>query len=48
MWKNMRPKLVVLQSQKKLQVLEKNFFEKKIFQLICVDMIFKTVRGNFF
>ena len=29
MWKKMRPKSVVFQSQKKLQVLEKNFFEKK-------------------
>ena len=29
MWKKMRPKSVVLQSQKKLQVLEKKFFEKK-------------------
>ena len=41
-----RPKSVVLQSQKKLQVLEKKFSEKKkkkILQLICADMIFKTV-----
>ena len=29
MWKKMRPKSVVLQSQKKFQVLEKSFFEKK-------------------
>ena len=29
MWKKMRPKSVVLQSQKKLQVLEKMFFRKK-------------------
>ena len=30
MWKKIRPKSVVLQSQKKLQVLEKKFFRKKI------------------
>ena len=29
MWKKMRPKSVVLLSQKKLQVFEKNFFETK-------------------
>ena len=29
MWKKMRPKSVILQSQKKLQVLEKKFFRKK-------------------
>ena len=29
MWNKMRPKSVVLQSQKKLQALEKNFFRKK-------------------
>ena len=29
MWKKMRPKSVVLQSQKKLQILETNFFKKK-------------------
>ena len=39
---------MVLQSQKKLQVLEKKFFWKKnFFQLICADMVFKTVCGNF-
>ena len=30
MWKKMRPKSVVLQSEKKLQAFEKIFFEKKI------------------
>ena len=36
---------MVLQSRKKLQVLQKkNFF----FQFICADMIFKTVCGIFF
>ena len=46
----MRPKSMVLGKAvvEKLQVLEKKFFEKKFFQLICVDMIFKTVCGNFF
>ena len=49
MWKKMRPKSVVLQSQKQLQVLQKYLFQKKnFFQLICLDMIFKTVCGNFF
>ena len=43
----MTPKLVVLQSWKKLQVLEKDFFSKKIPQLIRVDKTFKTVCGNF-
>ena len=33
MWKKMRPKSVVLQSQKKLQVLEKKIFRKKISSL---------------
>ena len=33
MWKKMRPKSAVLQSQKKLQVLEKKFFQKKIILL---------------
>ena len=35
----MGPKLVVLWSQEKLQVYEKNYFD--------VDMIFKMVCGNF-
>ena len=49
MCKKMRPKSVVLQSRKKLQVLEKTFFQKKkFFQLICADLIFKTVCRNFF
>ena len=39
----MRAKSVVLQSRKKLQVLEKKNFEKNIFQLVCTDKIFKTV-----
>ena len=44
-----RPKSVVLQSRKKLQVLEEKCFQKKkFFQLICVDIIFKTVCRNFF
>ena len=29
MWRKVRPKSVILQSQKKLQALEKFFFEKK-------------------
>ena len=48
MWKEIRPKSVVMQSQKKLQILEKKFSKKKLIQLICVDMILKTVCGNFF
>ena len=49
MWKKVRPKSVVLLSQKKLQGLEKkNFSKKTFFQLICVDIIFKMVCGNFF
>ena len=46
----MRPKSVVLQSLKKLKVLVKKLFlkKKKLFQLIFVDTIFKTVRRNFF
>ena len=33
---------------KRLQVLEKRFFQKKrFFQFICADIIFKTVSGNF-
>ena len=47
-WKKMSPKSVVLQSQKKLQILEKKIFQKKNSQLICVDMIFKAVCRNFF
>ena len=43
----MRPNLVILQSRKKLPALEKDFFEKNSFQLICGDMIFKTVCGFF-
>ena len=35
-------------SRKKLQVIEKKFFDKKKFiQLICKNMIFKTVSGHF-
>ena len=34
MWKKLRPKSVVLQSQKKPQVLEKTFFQKKLLQFI--------------
>ena len=50
MWKKMRPKSLVLQSQKKLLVLEKKNFQKKkkFLQLIFVDMIFKMVCGHFF
>ena len=49
MWKKVRPKSVVLQSQKKLEILEKKFFRKKNFyQLICVDMIIKRACRNFF
>ena len=47
MWKKMRPKSVVLQSWKKLQVLEKKSFRKKIFQHVCAYIIFKTVCRNF-
>ena len=47
----MTPKLVVFQSWKKLQALEKNVFRKKkktkkTVQLICADTIFKTVCGD--
>ena len=41
--KKMRPKSVVLLLWKKLQILEKKFF-----QLICADMAFKTVCRIFF
>ena len=41
------PKLVVLQSWKKLQVFEKKFSKKKAFQLICRYKTYKTVCGNF-
>ena len=34
--------------EKSSKSLKKFFFEKKIFQLIFADMIFKTVCGNFF
>ena len=45
----MAPKLVVFHSWKKVQVLEKNVSRKKqSVQLICVDVIFKTVRENVF
>ena len=44
----MRPKSVVLLSRKKLQVLEKKKFSKKILgYLISAVMIFKTVCGTF-
>ena len=44
----MTPKLVVLQSRKKLQVIEKKLFEKKkSFQFICTDKTYKTVCGIF-
>ena len=47
-WKKMTPKLVVLQVVKKLQVLEKKIFSKKILgYLISAEMIFKTVCGTF-
>ena len=45
--KKMTPKLVVLQSCKKLQVLKRKKIKKRFFQLICTDKIFKTVCGNF-
>ena len=48
LWKKMTPKLVVSQLWKKLEVLEKVFFSKKIPRLIRVDKTFKTVCGNFF
>ena len=32
---------------RKLQVLEKKFWAKKSFQLICADKIFKTISRNF-
>ena len=40
------PKLVILQSRKKLQVLK--IFLKKSFQLISADKSYKTVSGFFF
>ena len=45
----MMPKLVALQSWKKLQVLAKEIFrKKKSCQLICTDKTYKTVWENFF
>ena len=35
-------------AKKAPSLLKKTFLKKKTFQLICADMIFKTVRGNFF
>ena len=46
--KKMRPKSVVSQSRKILQLLKKIFSKKNCFQLICPDMIFKMVCGIFF
>ena len=44
----MQPKLVVLQSWKKLQVLKKNFFrKKKSFQPIFTDKTYKMMREHF-
>ena len=43
----MKPKLKDLHSGKKLQVIEKTFLEKNLFQFICADEIFKTICGNF-
>ena len=49
MWKKMRPKSVVLQSQKKLQVLEKKFFEKKFLPAyLCRYDLQNGVRKFFF
>ena len=49
LWEKMAPKLVVFQSWKKLQVLEKNVFRKEnLSNLFCADKIFKTLCGNFF
>ena len=44
----MRPKSVVLRSQKKLQVHEKNIFEKKTISAYLRRLIFKMVCGIFF
>ena len=43
LWEKIVPKLVVFQSRRKLQVLEKNVFrkKKKFVQLICADNISK-------
>ena len=45
----MRPKHWICSREKSSKSLTKRFFEKKqFFQLICADMIFKTVCGIFF
>ena len=45
MWRKIRPKLLVLQLWKKLKLLEKKFFRKKIPAYLCKYMIFKTLCG---
>ena len=48
MWKKMKFKSVVLQSQEKLQGLEKKFFEKKILPAyLCKYDLQKEVRKFF-
>ena len=46
LWEKITPKLVILQSREKLQVLK--IFLKKSFQLICADKSYKMVSGIFF
>ena len=46
-WKKMTPKLVIFQLWKSSKSLKKMCFQKKSFQLICADKIFKTMCGNF-
>ena len=47
LWKKMTPKLVIFQLWKSSKSLKKMCFQKKSFQLICADKIFKTMCGNF-
>ena len=48
MWKKMRPKSVVLQSQEKLQVLEKKFFRKKFLAAYLCRYDFQNCVWKFF
>ena len=48
MWKKMRPKAVVLQSQKNLQVFEKKNFEKKFLPAYLCKYDLQNSERNFF
>ena len=48
MWEKIRPKSVVLQSRKKLQVLEKKFFLKKILPAYLRICDLQNAVRNFF